>query len=190
MRTIANCLIAGLMLLAVAASAQIPDPDESYVSLGPDGGMTTCPGADAPPYQYVTVHAHEANGAAIPGIPSWNFFFTITGGNVFATAVGTATDEDGEIQFRLVANETVVLLDPHFLVIECQINAVVLNDIDYLEVNSYDMNEDGCVALVDFAEFAAVYLTADPSGDFNWDGFVDLPDFAYFAAHYLHGDCR
>ena len=186
-RTLAGVLV-GLLVLAFAATAGagIPDPDLSFVTLGPDPGMTSCPSGDGPVYEYITVTAKRSDASPIQGIPSTSFFFTVTGGNITITAFDAETDANGEIRFTAVADETIELLAPSYLVIECQIYTIVLNDTDNLEVNTFDLDGSGDVGLADFSMFSAMYLTANPRGDYNWNGIVDLPDFGYFSAHYLH----
>jgi hypothetical protein len=185
LRTLAGVLV-GLMVLAVAASAGIPDPDESWVDVGPDGNMVSCPSGDGPAYEYITCHAHRADTTPIEGIPSTSFFFTVIGGNVTITAVDAETDGSGVIRFSMVADETIELLNPNYLTVECMIYTIVLNDIDFVEVNTFDLDASGDVGLADFSMFSAMYLTANPRGDYNWSGLVDLPDFGMFSAHYLH----
>jgi hypothetical protein len=188
LRSLAVALV-GLMVLAGVAGAGIPDPDLSYVEVGPDVYMVSCPAGDGPTYEYITVHAHRADTTPIQGIPSTSFFFTVTGGNVTITAVDAETDASGVIRFDMVADETIELLSPNELVIECMIYTIVLNDSDGVQVNTFDLNGNDCVDLADFSMFSAIYLTNDPRGDYNGNGTVDLPDFGYFSAHYLHGNC-
>jgi hypothetical protein len=187
-RTLAGVLV-GLMVLALAgvATAGIPDPDASTVVLGPDGGMATCPAGDGPDYEYITVTAKRADLTPIAGIPYGSFFFTVTGGDVTITHVGEETDSNGEIEFTMVGDETIVALPPDpELDVECQIYTVVLNVSDSIPVNSFDIDENGTVGLSDFGIFASIYLTSDPRGDFDFNGTVGLSDFGQFAAHYLH----
>lgn len=190
LRTLA-VVLAGMAVLAGTAGAGIPDPDLSHVDLGPDLNMVSCPAGDGPTYEYITVNARRADNTPILGIPSTSFFFTVTGGNVTITCVSVPpeTDAAGDIQFNMVADETIEQLSPNELGVECMIYTIVLNDYDGLQVNTFDLNFNGCVDLPDFAMFSAMYLTANPRGDYNWNGTVDLPDFGMFSAHYLHGSC-
>lgn len=178
--------VVGLLVAASSACGQVND---SWVDLGPDAGMVTCPGGDGPVYEYITVHVLDNIGIPIPGVPHGAFFFTVTGGDVTISPVDPETDSNGRIRFSMVGNETIILLAPEFLTIECQIYTVILDDIDYLEVNSFDIAPSGCVDLPDFGMFSSAYLTAAPWADFDWDGTVGLVDFALFSAHYLNGDC-
>lgn len=182
-RTIVGVL-AGLLVLvfAGAAYAGIPDPDLSFVTLGPDLGMATCPSGDGPPFQYVTVTAKRDNGTPISGIPYSSFFFTVTGGNVTITNVDPETNALGEIRFEVVGDQAIV----GTITIHVQIYTVVLNDIDYLDCNSFDIDLNGIVNLVDFALFASDYGSTAQRSDFDWNGIVNLVDFALFAAHYGH----
>jgi hypothetical protein len=186
-RTLAGVLV-GVMVLAVAgvAAAGIPDPDNSSVELGPDLGMCSCPAGDGPAYEYITVTAKRANATPIEGIPYGSFFFVVTGGDVTITHVDDETDANGEIRFDMVADETIIKLDPDFLTVECQIYTVVLNDSDDLEVNSYDINNDGTVGLADFSAFSLDWGTTAKRSDFNWDGTVGLADFSQFSTHWGH----
>jgi hypothetical protein len=190
LRTLA-VVVAGLTILAGTAVAGIPDPDYSTVTLGPDQNMVSCPGGEGPTYEFVTVNARRADNTPIAEIPSTSFFFTITGGNVTmtCTSVPPETDVNGDIQFNMVADETIELLSPSELGVECMIYTIVLNDYDGLQVNTFDLNGNGCVDLADFSMFSSIYLTNNPRGDYNWSGQVDLPDFGMFSAHYLHGNC-
>jgi hypothetical protein len=185
LRTFAGVLV-GLMVLTVAASAGIPDPDESWVDVGPDPGMVSCPLGDGPVYEYITVHAHRADTTPIEGILATSFFFTVTGGNVTITAVDPQTDATGTIRFNMVADETIEQLMPNELVVECQIYTVVLNDSDGVQVATFDLSLDDCVGFSDFGMFTAMYLTPNPRADYNFNGMVDLPDFGMFVVHYLH----
>jgi hypothetical protein len=153
--------------------------------------MVSCPQGDGPVYEYITVNARRSDNTPIADIPSTSFFFTITGGNVtiVCTSVPPVTDAAGDIQFSMVADETIELLAPSALGVECMIYTIVLNDYDGLQVNTFDLNGNGCVDLADFSIFSSIYLTTDPRGDYDWSGLVDLPDFGYFSAHYLHGVC-
>ena len=186
-RTLAGVLV-GLMVLALAgvATAGIPDPDNSSVSLGPDAGMCSCPAGDGPTYEYITVEVKRADATPIEGIPYGSFFFTVTGGDVTITHVDDETNSVGQIRFDMVADETIIQLDPDYLTVECQVYTVVLNDSDDLEVNSFDIDGNGQVGLSDFGIFSSIYLTSDPRGDFDWNGTVGLSDFGLFSAHYLH----
>ena len=194
-RTLAGVLV-GLMVLALAgvATAGIPDPDNSKVYLGDetgdDLGMCSCPAGDGPVYQYITVEAKRADGSPIQGIPYASFFFTVTGGDVTITHVDNETGSTGLIRFEMFADETIRKLVPEhgtdYLVVECQIYTVVLNDGGNLEVNSFDIDGNGQVGLSDFGQFSAMYLTANREGDFDWNGTVGLSDFGLFSAHYLH----
>ena len=67
------------------------------------------------------------------------------------------------------------------------VSGVAINDVDVLPCNSFDIDLDGDVDLIDFAEFADQYLTANSESDFDFNGTVELPDFSMFAAHYVHG---
>ena len=186
-RTLAAVLV-GLAAFAVVASAGIPDPDLSTCELTNDSGagMATCPAGDGPAYQYIKVTAKRADGSPIEGIPYTSFFFTVTGGDVTISHVDEETDVNGEIRFEMTGDETIVLLDPDFLQIEVQIYTVALNDVDYLECNSYDINEDDTVGLADFSAFSQDYGTTAKRSDFNWDGTVGLADFSQFSQHYGH----
>jgi hypothetical protein len=189
-RTLASVLV-GVMVLAVAgvATAGIPDPDNSTVTLAPDAGMCTCPAGDGPPYQYITVEARRADLTPIQGIPSDSFFFTVTGGDVTITCVSVPpeTNAAGLIDFEMVGDETIIALAPDpELEVECQIYTVVLNNSDSIPVNSFDIDGNGQVGLSDFGQFSAMYLTSDARGDFDWNGTVGLSDFGLFSAHYLH----
>ncbi|MFH1689811.1 MAG: hypothetical protein ABIE42_06180 [Candidatus Eisenbacteria bacterium] len=184
MRRAFACLavVVAVLSLAGSANAGIPDPDNSFVAVGPDGGMTTCPSGDGPTFQYVTVTAMRSDMSPIQGIPSSSFFFTITGGDVQRLAVDSETDFNGEIRFELLANESIV----GTITIECQIYTVVLNDSDSVDCISLDVNEDGHVGLQDYTLFSADYGGVEPRSDFDWSGGVDQPDFDMLIEHYGH----
>jgi hypothetical protein len=181
-------VLAGCLVLALAgvAGAGIPDPDQSSVALTAPAGMCSCPLGDGPAYRYITVTAKRADSSPIEGIGASNFFFTVTGGSVTIDAVDAQTDVNGEIRFEIVADETIVLLDPEYLTVECQVYTIVLNDSENLEVNSVDIDESGTVGLSDFAIFSADYGTSAKRSDFDFSGTVGLSDFAIFSAHYGH----
>lgn len=189
-RTLAGVL-AGLMLLAVAgtANAGIPDPDLSTVVLT-TGGLATCPQADALPFQYITVTAKRSDASPIQGIPYSSFFFTVTGGDVNLTHVGTETDVNGQILFTVDDNEAIQY--PSVVNIEVQIYTVVLNDSDDLGCNSFDLYPlgapDGSVGTQDFVEFGKDYNKVAPRSNYNWspDGVCGTQDFVLFGQHYNH----
>lgn len=182
-RTFAGILVGLLVLGAASASmAGIPDPDNSSVAMGPAAGMATCPAGDGPAYHYITVTAKRADTTPIQGIPSTSFFFTVTGGDVTLGEVGTETDANGEIQFDVVGDETII----GDLTIEAQIYTVALNDSDTLSCNSFDINNDGGVGVQDAALFVVDYNGTAQRSDFNWDGTVGVQDAALFVTHYNH----
>jgi hypothetical protein len=181
------------MVLAVAgtATAGIPDPTNSTVDLGPDGGMCSCPDGDGPVYEYITVKARRADNSPIAGIPYNSFFFTITNGDVTISHVDDETDEFGEIRFDMVADET-INAGPHTvpptdpLMVEVQIYTVVLTTHGTLWVNTYDYDGDNDVDPVDFGQFAGDFGGTAQRSDFDWDGDVDPVDFGSFASHFGH----
>jgi len=189
-RTLAGVLV-GLMVVALAgvATAGIPDPDASTVTLAPDAGMCTCPAGDGPAYEFITVEARRADLTPIAGIPYGSFFFTVTGGDVTITCVSVPPETNGAgiIDFKMVGDETIIALPPDPpLEVECQIYTVVLSASATIPVNSFDIDGNGQVGLSDFGQFSAMYLTSDVRGDFDWNGTVGLSDFGLFSAHYLH----
>jgi hypothetical protein len=184
-RTLVGVLVV-MLAVAVTASAGIPDPDNSQVALSAPAGMATCPAGDGPAYQYITVTAKIANGNPIQGIPYSSFFFTVTGGDVTISAVDAETNVNGIIRFEMVGDETIVLLNPSYLTIDCQIYTVVLNDSDNLECNSFDIDQNDVVELEDFALFSSDFGSTAARSDFNFDGTVALEDFAFFSAHFGH----
>ena len=55
------------------------------------------------------------------------------------------------------------------------------------EHHSPDLDGDGAVTIVDFAEFGMEYLISyDPDRDFYCSGNIDLIDFVLFTRHWLH----
>jgi len=128
------------------------------------------------------VTAKRSDTTPIQGIPYTSFFFTVTGGDVTITNVGAETDANGQIQFRVVGDQTIM----GNLTIEVQIYTVVLNDSDILPCRSFDLNNDGAVGLQDFTIFSGDYGTTTARSDFNWDGTVGLQDFTLFSGHYGH----
>jgi hypothetical protein len=189
-RTFVSVLVLAMVAAAAGvATAGIPDPDASSVTLGPDAGMVTCPAGDAPAYEHITVEARRVDLTPIAGIPFDSFFFTVTGGDVTitCTSVPPETDAAGQIQFEMVGDETIIALPPDpALEVACQIYTVILNSTDTIPVNSFDIDGNGQVGLSDFGIFSSIYLTTDPRGDFDWNGSVGLSDFGLFSAHYLH----
>jgi hypothetical protein len=190
-RTLAGVLV-GLMVVALAgaATAGIPDPDNSFVTLGPAVGMCTCPAGDGPAYSFITVEARRADMTPIAGIPSGSFFFTVTGGDVTITCVSVPPETNGLgiIDFQMVGDETIILLPPGppLLEVDCQIYTVVLNDHDEIPVNSVDIDGNGTVGLSDFSLFAQDWGTTATRSDFDWSGVVGLSDFSTFAQHWGH----
>ncbi len=145
--------------------------------------MTTCPSGGGPTFQYVTVTVRQSDGNPIPGIPWSCFFFTVTGGNIQISNVDPETDVNGEIRFDAVGQETIV----GTISIECQIYTVNVQDIDYVDCISFDVNQDGLVGLQDYTLFSADYGEVAPRSDFDWNGSVDQQDFGLLTEHYGHG---
>ena len=187
-RTLAGVL-AGCLILSVAAvaGAGIPDADASYVTMTAGGkGLSTCPIGDGGVYQYITVTALRTDLSPIQGIPSSNFFFTVTGtgsDNVQIDAVDAETDVSGNIRFEATDTGAV----PYgSLTITVQIYTVVLSDSDLLWCNTYDYDDDGDVDPVDFVGFASDFGGTNEASDFDWNGVVDPVDFVSFANHFGH----
>ena len=188
-RTLAGVL-AGCLVLAMAplAGAGIPDADASYVTMDAGGqGLTTCPAGDASAYGYITVTALRTDLTPIQGIPSSNFFFTVTGtgsGNVSISAFDAETSVGGTIRFEATGTGAV----PYgSLTVTVQIYTVVVNDSDTLWCNTYDYDDDGDVDPVDFGTFAGDFAGGVAQrSDFDWDGDVDPVDFGSFAGHFGH----
>jgi len=187
-RTLAGVLAGCLVLvMATVAGAGIPDPDASYVTMDAGGkGLTTCPAGDGSAYGPITVTALRTDLTPIVGIPSGNFFFTVTGtgsGNVSIDAVDAETDVNGQIKFEASGTGTV----PYgSLTIDVQIYTVVLTDSDLLWCNTYDYDNDGDVDPIDFGQFAGDFGGTSERSDFDWDGDVDPIDFGKFAGHFGH----
>ncbi len=185
------------MVLAIAsvACAGIPDPTLSTIALDTQGvkaGLMTCYNGDADAYEFILVTAKSADTNPIEGIPYSSFFFTVTGGDCTFTAQTTETDMNGEIQFSVVADESIAHPDGPMVVgvpieIGVQIYTVVLDGTVFLTCNTVDYDVMGDVDPIDFGKFAADYPVAIPyeeRSDFNWDNAVDPLDFGRFAAHY------
>jgi hypothetical protein len=173
--------------MAMTAGAGIPDPDQSYVTMTAAGkGLATCPAGDAASYGYITVGALRNDGSPIQGIPSSNFFFTITGtgsGNVSISAFDAETDVSGEIRFEANGDGTVVYGS---LTVTVQIYTVVVNDSDTLWCNTFDYDDNGTVNPVDFGTFAGDFGGTNERSDFDWNGVVNPVDFGTFASHFGH----
>lgn len=181
---LAGCLV---LAMAAAAGAGIPDPDQSSVTMTAGGkGLVTCPAGDASAYSYITVTALKNNGDPIPGIPSGNFFFTVTGtgsGNVSVNAYDAETDISGQIRFQAQGDGTVLYGS---LTVTVQIYTVVVNDSDTLWCNTYDYDDNGTVDPIDFSAFAGDFAVYHERSDFDWNGTVDPIDFSSFAGHFGH----
>jgi hypothetical protein len=176
------------------------DPDQSFVTLTAEeySGLTTCPHGDGSAgtdvYEYVKVTVKNTSGIPVAGIPASDFLFTVTappetyyyGWLLYVfTEVDSETNANGEIRFTVKSDTSVV----GNIIIKVIVRSVQLTDSDSLACNSYDINVDGAVDLVDFAMFTHDYVQ-DPTAqrsDFDWDGTVDMIDFAMFTTHYLHG---
>jgi hypothetical protein len=182
-------ILAGVLVLALAAvaGAGIPSADDSYVTMDAGGkGLNTCPAGDASAYGYITVTALRSDLSPIQGIPSSDFFFTVTGtgsGNVSIDAFDTETDVSGNIRFEAQGTGTV----PYgSLTITVQIYTVVVNDSDLLWCNTFDYDNNGTVNPIDFGNFAGDFGGSNERSDFDWDGDVDPVDFGKFAGHFGH----
>lgn len=183
-------ILAGVLVLAMAAvaGAGIPSADDSFVTMTAGGkGLVTCPAGDASGYSYITVTALRSDLSPIQGIPSTDFFFTVTGtgsGNVSISAFDTETDASGQIRFTAQGDGTVQYGS---LTITVQIYTVVVNDSDLLWCNTYDYDNNGSVNPVDFGQFAGDFGNVAERSDFNWSGGVVNPvDFGSFAGHFGH----
>ena len=187
-RTLGGVLVALMFVAAAATSyAGIPDPGQSGVALTAPLVWTTCPSFDGPTYQYITVTAKRSNSTPIQGIPYNSFFFLVTGGDVSIAHVDAETDVNGEIRFEMTNDETIIALDPDYLVVEAHIYTVVVAQTGSLEVNSYDIDGLGTVGLSDFSMFSIDYGTVAKRSDFDWSGGnVGLADFSLFSQHYGH----
>jgi hypothetical protein len=181
---LAGCLV---LAMAAAAGAGIPDPDQSYVTMTAGGkGLVTCPAGDASAYSYITVGALKNNGDPIPGIPSGNFFFTVTGsgsGNISISAFDAETNISGECRFQAQGDGTVLYGS---VTVSVQIYTVVVVDTGTLWCNTFDYDDNGTVDPIDFSAFAADFGTSNEESDFDWNGTVDPIDFSSFAGHFGH----
>ena len=188
-RTLAGVLAGCLILtMAAVAGAGIPDADESFVTMTAGGkGLTTCPLGDAGAYAYITVTARRTDQSPIQGIPSGNFFFTVTGsgsGNVSINAFDSQTDVNGDIRFEADSSGAIAYGS---LTVQVQIYTVVLSDIDTLWCNTYDLDGSGQVTPIDLTNFAGKYNTVSEDCDYDWSGGVVNPvDLTKFAGHYGH----
>jgi hypothetical protein len=186
----ARALTSVLIILIIpclvgAGNWPIPCPDQSHIELTYPALMTTCPAGDGPAFEHVQVFAVTKDGDPIEGLPSSQFFFTIDG-NVTVTPVEQATDENGRIRFTMTSDESLVRLDPDWMHIECRIATVALNDVDSLQVNTLDLNTDGCISDEDATVFRSLYLSEDPRADFSRDGAVDMKDASVLTRHIGH----
>jgi len=182
-------ILAGVLVLALAATAGagIPSADQSFITMSAAGkGLSTCPAGDGPAYSYITVSARRGDDTPIQGIPSSDFFFTVTGpgsGNVSISAFDTETNSSGEIRFQAQGDGTVLYGS---LSINVQIYTVNINSTGTLWVNTYDYNDNGTVNPVDFVTFAGDFGGTNERSDFNWNGIVNPVDFVSFAGHFGH----
>jgi len=174
----------------VVKGTTTPDPDQSYVTLTDESytGLTTCPAGDGPSYQFVQITVKNVNGYPLAGIPASSFAFTVSpiGATQWYgicsctfTAVDPETNTNGEIRFA-IAGDTAIFGN---ITIAVTVDGVSLNDLDVLPCNSFDLNIDGSVNLIDFGMFAGDYLGTAHRSDYNWDGIVNLIDFGMFASH-------
>jgi hypothetical protein len=182
-------ILAGVLVLAMAAAAGagIPDADQSFITMQNGGkGLNTCPAGDANPYSYITVTALRNDLTPIQGIPSSDFFFTVTGtgsGNVSINAFDSETSASGEIRFQAQGDGTVLYGS---LSVSVQIYTVVLNSTATLWVNTYDFDDNGTVNPVDLVTFASDFGGTNERSDYDWDGDVDPVDLVKFAGHFGH----
>lgn len=162
-----------------------PCPNLSHVELTYPALMTTCPAGDGPAFEHIEVFAMTPGGDPIEGIPSSQFSFKIDG-DVSVAPAEEATDEKGRIRFTLTADKSIVRVGPDWLHVECTIADVPLNDADSLHVNSFDLNEDGCVDKRDVSVFQSLYLQEDLRADYYRDGVVDMRDLSVLVDHDGH----
>jgi hypothetical protein len=66
------------------------------------------------------------------------------------------------------------------------IGTVIAGPSPAITIGSPDNNGDCVVNLVDFGNFAGMFLGTSSCSDYNCDGVVNLVDFGIFAAHFLH----
>ena len=193
------------------------NPNTSYVELTGESspGLLTCPvwySTQELFYKHVRITCLDDGKKPIQGIPWYCFtimFFPVYNETLYYTpdwdpmpmdnyirkeSQQFATDENGEIEFRL-KSDTSIVGD-----IICTVGVLYQNEfveiVDYfdnflLECRSFDYDKvngcDGCVNKFDFLHFISIYHCDDWHGDYNWDKRVNLLDFVRFARYYLEG---
>jgi hypothetical protein len=191
-RTLAGVL-AGMIILAVAgvASAGIPDPTKSFVTIDNGGiGLATCPSGDGPAFQYVTVTARRADNTPIEGIPATSFFWTTTPCDVTMVAQQPETNVDGELQFQAIGDETCCCEDDTRAEIELSVRiyTVAINSSVILYAISFDEDCDDDVDPVDFSLFAGDFPPNPYNlcSDFDFNNLITPVDFSLFSGHFGH----
>jgi hypothetical protein len=187
--------VAALSILSLAfvgaASAGIPSASTSTVvavaSGNPDcnpGTAVICPASDMGQID-VTVTVRNIYGDPLPG-KTVTCYANVVSGGPFCFCPGEdpqvgVTDANGEVVF--VYHDFGGCGELNWYA-DCE--GVVLGPSGTIYIASPDNNGDCVVNLVDFGNFAGVYLGADACSDYNCDGIVNLIDFGIFAGHYLH----
>ncbi|MFH1102020.1 MAG: PKD domain-containing protein [Methanobacteriota archaeon] len=193
---------------AISVSDHYVDPDRSFIQLTNENlnGLSTCPVGDGPAYHFLKVTVLDEYGVPLSGIKSDEFKFTVTAdvgtvytgtltctfipfGPTVSTTATVATNNLGEILFKIVGDTTIIGV----ILIEVTVCHTTINDQARLPCKSFDINHDDVVDCVDFDIFAIDYRHESGAevwrSDFDWDNDVDLGDFVMFAAH-VEGPCE
>ncbi len=183
--------VSGATINSIRTDRDIPDPNQSSVTLTGANGLFTCPRGDGATYQYVVVTVRNAMGQPMANIPASNVIISITpqAGTIYygtfsiiVTPVDAVTNANGQIRFTLKAATSIVgYVDIRATVLGIQFNAISL------QCNSVDMNADGAINLSDISLFTQFYFGVyNFRADFTWDGAINLSDISIFTQHYFH----
>jgi len=204
-RNAITLLMTGLMvLLAGAAVAGIPDPDNSSftAAVAEDVSILICPNGDGDLFSgaqafnqgpgtadaTITVTLLDINFVPVVNYPREDVWLQANGlcycpdGNI----VDANTDANGMTSFILPMRAAGCSDDGSSVV---WVNGDAINNLPlaHLKYNSPDMNCDLVVNLTDIVFFSQVYYGAyDYCADFYWDGAINLSDIVFLAQHNSH----
>jgi hypothetical protein len=183
--------LAGLLALAVSASAQPVDPYFSHASIQDPHPFTLAPcGGDPIPVIEVLLVDPNNDPVELPATDIWlqggdvGFCNTLTfaDSSTFAPDPGHTTFSGPRPGWVLPGRDCDNL----------DVLAVAVGTLfDHLtfQANGPDLNGDGAVTVTDFSLFAPLWLGTNPCADFYEDGVINLSDFASFASWFNACSC-
>ena len=158
-------------------------------------GLTSCPAGDGPGYEYLQITVLDINGIPIPKLPSTDFIFSVEKDKktdyydeleCIFTPIENKTDENGKICFEVTADTTII----GNIFISVTIQDIEIENCTSLLCNSFDLNVDGLVDILDVTTYASIEKMKSKKDkwmiDYNWDGKINDLDLDLFNEHLGH----